>query len=60
MYDAAKEYYRILKEGKAVTPEEKEEKKRKLDECSAPFSDKVAYYAFLEMERLAEMEGKSV
>jgi len=48
MYDAAIEYYKVLKEGgdiKAV--------KEKLDRLSAPFSKDVAFHAFLEMERLA-------
>ncbi len=58
MFDAAQEYYRILKGEKAATPEEKERKKRRLDECSAPFSENVAYHAFLEMEREAEMSEK--
>jgi predicted ATP-binding protein involved in virulence len=53
MFEAAKEYYRILQEAKGADELKKEALKRKLDELSAPFSDDVAYHAFLEMERLA-------
>ncbi|MEI8248476.1 MAG: AAA family ATPase [Lentisphaerota bacterium] len=53
MYDAAKEYYRVIEDAKNSNKEKKEELKRKLDELSAPFSDNVAYHAFLEMKRLA-------
>ncbi len=63
MYDAAKEYYKILQETPKADaqndPQKKEELKRKLDELSAPFSDNVAYHAFLEMERMAAGLGKS-
>lgn len=53
MYDAATEYYRLLKEGSNASPQEKEHLKQRLDELSAPFSDNPAYSAFLKMERLA-------
>ena len=53
MFDAAKEYYSVLQESKGADDARKEALKRKLDELSAPFSDNVAYHAFLEMERLA-------
>ena len=53
MYETAKEYYRLLHRLPPVEPEEKAIVKRKLDELAAPFSDNVAYHAFLEMERLA-------
>ncbi len=59
MYDAAKEYYTILQETPKADPQKKEELKKKLDELSAPFSDNVAYHAFLEMERMATGLGKS-
>lgn len=59
MYDAAKKYYEILEESKVVSSEEKEALKQKLDELVAPFSDDVAYYAFLEMERMDAGLGKS-
>lgn len=52
MMEAAEEYYRVLQEAKATTsPEQREALKRRLDELSEPFSDNVAYHAFLRMER---------
>jgi len=59
MYDAAKEYYRILENGKNVSQEEKDRLKRRLDELAAPFADDPAYAAFLAMERLAAGMGTS-
>lgn len=53
MYDTAKEYYCMLHQQQHSNPEKKEELKQKLEELIAPFSDDVAYHAFLEMERLA-------
>jgi len=53
MFEAAKEYYQVLKEAKEGDAAKKDGLKRKLDELSAPFSDNVAYHAFLEMERMA-------
>ncbi len=53
MYEAAKEYYRLLQRTPPSESEEKAAMKRKLDALAAPFSDHVAYHAFLEMERLA-------
>jgi predicted ATP-binding protein involved in virulence len=59
MYEAAKEYYRILEQGNNANPDLQQVLKRKLDKLSAPFSDNVAYHAFLEMERIAAGFGKS-
>lgn len=59
MYNTAQEYYRVLQEGNTVSEEEKTRLKQRLDELSAPFSDNVAYHAFLEMERLAAGLGSS-
>jgi predicted ATP-binding protein involved in virulence len=59
MYQAAKDYYQHLQYAKDMPPEQIEPLKRKLDELSAPFSDNVAYHAFLEMERMAAGLGKS-
>lgn len=59
MYQAAKDYYRLLQQAKNMPPEQLEPLKRKLDELSAPFSENVAYHAFLEMERMAAGLGKS-
>lgn len=51
MYEVAKQYYIKLKELKGASSEELDSLKRELDELSAPFSEDVAYHAFLEMER---------
>jgi predicted ATP-binding protein involved in virulence len=53
MYEAAKEYYRVLQDAQGASPERANELKSKLDELVAPFSDNVAYHAFLEMKRYA-------
>lgn len=53
MYDAAIEYYHLLDEAsKDVSDERKAAIKADLDQLSSPFSDNVAYHAFLEMKRL--------
>ena len=52
MYEVAKRYYEILETSKGVGSAEKCELKAELDKLSAPFSENVAYHAFLEMERL--------
>ncbi|MBG5950333.1 AAA family ATPase [Proteus terrae] len=59
MYDAAKEYYALLEGGKNATNDERNEIKRKLDKLTAPFSDNVAYHAFLEMERVNAGLGRT-
>ncbi|WP_462146229.1 AAA family ATPase [Pseudoalteromonas gelatinilytica] len=61
MYETAKKYYLLLESSKQADEKEKNNIKDKLDELSAPFCerDDVAYYAFLEMERLAAGLGKS-
>ena len=59
MYQAAKEYYQLLQSAKEMPQEQIEPLKRKLDELSAPFSDNIAYHAFLEMERMAAGLGKT-
>jgi predicted ATP-binding protein involved in virulence len=58
MFDAARDYYSLLQQASDTTQEQKKRLKAKLDELSAPFSDNVAYHAFLEMERLAAGLGK--
>lgn len=58
MMAAAKAYYRVLQEGKQAPPDQVEALKRRLDELTAPFSDNVAYHAFLEMEREAAGLGE--
>jgi len=59
MYAAAKDYYSVLQEAKQADEPKKQALKTELDRLSAPFSDNVAYHAFLEMERLAAGLGKS-
>jgi predicted ATP-binding protein involved in virulence len=53
MARAAKEYQRLLRRAKGAKPGEREKLKRQLDELVAPFSDNIAYHAFLEAEREA-------
>lgn len=53
MMEAAKEYYSALEEAKTASPERLAQLKERLDELSAPFSDDVAYHAFLETKRAA-------
>ncbi len=59
MYEVAQEYYRILQEAENVEDAQKEQLKQRLDELSAPYSDNVAYHAFLEMERIAAGLGQT-
>lgn len=53
MYEVARQYYSILQEAKETNEVAKEKLKQRLDELSAPFSDNVAYHAFLEMKKLS-------
>ena len=53
MHNAAKEYFALLEKAPDAAPEDKRALKESLDKLSAPFSDNVAYHAFLEMKRLA-------
>lgn len=54
MFDTAKRYYELLELSKtAIAAPELDRIKTELDQLSSPFSDNVAYYAFLEMERVA-------
>lgn len=55
MMKVAEEYFRILRDEKSVTPEEKETIKKMLDELSEPFSDDPAYIAFLKIERETQL-----
>jgi predicted ATP-binding protein involved in virulence len=59
MYKTAKKYYRLLQEGQDINADRKQELKDRLDALSAPFSDNVAYHAFLEMKKLAAGLGDS-
>ncbi len=53
MIAAAKQYYRLLEQVNTTDPAEIETLKQRLDALVAPFSDDIAYYTFLEMERAA-------
>jgi predicted ATP-binding protein involved in virulence len=53
MFTVAQQYYKLLEEGQNVDEHHLEEIKRQLDELIAPFSDDVAYYAFLQLKRKA-------
>lgn len=59
MYEAAKNYYTLLQGTNSADEAEKQKLKLQLDELSAPFSDNVAYHAFLEMERIAAGLGSN-
>jgi predicted ATP-binding protein involved in virulence len=55
MMEVAQKYYKIIKEADGSTPEEIERLKAELDELIEPFSNNVAYHAFLKMERAAAL-----
>ena len=57
--EVAEEYYRVLEQAEGASPEEVERLKKQLDELVAPFSDDMAYHAFLKMEREAAGLGKN-
>ena len=59
MHDIALQYYELLGKAEGATEVEKAELKEKLDELSAPFSENVAYHAFLERKRLKAGLGES-
>lgn len=59
MYDVAQEYFALLEEGKKTSKEDKDKIKRRLNKLSAPFSDNVAYHAYLEMKRASAGLGDS-
>ncbi len=53
MYDAATEYFDLLNQTVSADEEEKSALEEKLNKLSEPFSDDVAYYAFLNSKRIA-------
>ena len=59
MMEVAEEYYRVLQQAEGASPEEVDRLKKRLDELVAPFSDDMAYHAFLKMEREAAGLGKN-
>ncbi len=52
MYDTAKKYYSMLDTAATSSASEREAIKAQLDELSAPFSENMAYHAFLERKRI--------
>jgi len=59
MMRVAQEYYHLLEESKNADQERIKPLKQKLDELIEPYSDEVAYYAFLKMKREASRLGEN-
>jgi predicted ATP-binding protein involved in virulence len=59
MLEAAKKYYELLETAKGAKGKRLENLKQELDKLSAPFSDDMAYHAFLEMERSAALKDNA-
>ena len=59
MYDAATEYFDLLEQMTDADEAKKNELENRLNELSEPFSDDVAYYAFLNSKRIAASAGAS-
>ncbi|MBE9058901.1 AAA family ATPase [Sphaerospermopsis sp. LEGE 08334] len=55
MMETAERYYKMLENANNSSPEELEKLKSELDELIEPYSDDVAYHAFLKMKRLAKL-----
>ncbi|TYQ30516.1 AAA family ATPase [Pseudanabaena sp. UWO310] len=55
MMDVAERYYQMLENTSQASPEEIERLKIELDDLIEPYSDNVAYYAFLKMKKLAAL-----
>lgn len=55
MMEVAERYYQMLENTSQASPEEIERLKMELDELIEPYSDDVAYYAFLKMKKLAAL-----
>jgi predicted ATP-binding protein involved in virulence len=53
MFEAAQRYFDLLERVPAASEEEVARLKAELDELTAPFSDNIAYHAFLERKRLS-------
>ena len=58
MYEVAKQYYDLLDQAQGASDEQIKRLKDRLDELSAPYSDNVAYYAFLERKRMIAGLGR--
>ncbi|MEA5534055.1 AAA family ATPase [Crocosphaera sp. XPORK-15E] len=59
MMEVAEKYYKVLQEAKSTNSQQVQELKQKLDKLIEPYSDDVAYHAFLKMERQAAGLGDS-
>ena len=59
MYKAAKKYYELLENANGASEEEKLRLKDELDRLSAPFSQDVAYYAFLDFKREMALKNQN-
>ncbi|MEG0261269.1 MAG: AAA family ATPase [Lysinibacillus sp.] len=57
MYKVAQEYYQLINQGVAEDDSNLKDLKNKLDELESLYSDDVAFYAFLKMERAASGLG---
>jgi predicted ATP-binding protein involved in virulence len=55
MMETAERYYQMLENANNTSPEELKKLKTELDELIEPYSDDVAYHAFLKMKRLAKL-----
>lgn len=55
MMETAERYYSMLDNANNSSPEELEKLKAKLDELIEPYSNDVAYHAFLKMKRIAAL-----
>ena len=55
MMEVAERYYQMLENISQASPEKIERLKMDLDELIEPYSDDVAYYAFLKMKKLASL-----
>ncbi len=53
MKDVARQYFKLLEQGKGIDEAKKQELKRKLEAMTAPYADNPAYVAFLEQKRSA-------
>jgi predicted ATP-binding protein involved in virulence len=55
MMEVAERYYQMLENTSQASPQEVERLKMELDDLIEPYSDDVAYYAFLKMKKLAAL-----
>jgi len=58
MTETAQKYYQLLKSGEKADEKKKDEIKVKLDELLLPYSDEVAFYTFLKLERASAGLGR--